>query len=94
LHRLAKTPTEPDEDTVVASGRGSGDGCEIDGLYALLKSQDISAVARCGEITRLLLARLGAAQFEALRTSVDHLDFASAAQVLFDARLVGAGDAP
>jgi HPt (histidine-containing phosphotransfer) domain-containing protein len=85
LRQLEETQCAPATAMAGATEQQSSDGSEIDRLYALLKSQDISALAKCSEIAPLLLARLGAAAFESLRASIDNLDFALGLKILTDA---------
>jgi PAS domain S-box-containing protein len=62
---------------------------EIDGLRALLESQNLAAVDRFCALSEALRLNLHATRFEQLREAIDGLDFPRAAQLLRDARFIG-----
>ena len=62
---------------------------DIDGLRALLESQNLAAVDRFGALSESLCRILHPTRFERLREAIDGLDFTRAAALLRDARFNG-----
>jgi CheY-like chemotaxis protein len=62
---------------------------EIDGLRALLESQNLAAVDRFYALSEPLCVILQATRFERLREAIDGLDFPRAAELLRDAHFNG-----
>ena len=65
---------------------------EIEKLCELLQNQNLASSAKCIELAPALMARLGAVDFERLRSSIEQLDFSRAVQLLLNARGAAVGD--